>query len=457
MSVETLDRLAAIVDKLTPLGAAGPGEPVRAADWNSVVAAVQDLAKVAIARERTAEELLAAKFAKAEHGHEGAANLAWFDAETRSLIEGDRSQRADLAAELKRTQRDLQQVLTSVDGLRQELDAVKRQIDEVDDRDRDRLRSVDKLAGRVEGLSDNTTSIADLRSSLGTIDTRVGEALAFRDELVDPQGQPVDIAVLRTDVTDLLGLRENLKAADGSLVEYRDFERRLIAVEESGPGGGPQPELDLDALRESLLADADEHFAERFTGIDTDLAGVHDDLADLGPRVLATEDKLTTQSAQITVLQTTTASVPVLTTRVNTLETRVAGHDTDIATMGPLRDRVTAAEAAIGELSGLGPRVEATEAGLADAVGRIDVLDGLQNRVATIETEKLVQVDDQLLGLQAAVIDVQTETGKLGDRVTLLESRAAELGSDFDRVETLSAANRQALDLMARDLQSLVG
>ena len=465
MSTETLDRLAAIIDGLSPIGGAGPGEPVRADQWNTLVGGVQELAKIAVARERSAEEVLAANFAKVDHGHESTVDLTWFDPDTRSMIEGGRAQRADLAAELERVQRDLAEARAAIQVMRDEVAAMKDQVDGVDDRDRDRATSLDRLSVRVESFTDNATSIADLRSTLGGIDGRVGESLAFRNELVDETGAPIDMAVLRRDVTELRQIRENLTAADGRLVEYRDFERRVAAVEdelERITPGGEGPGFDLEGFRAEILDATNAMLDPRLSGIESGIGNLETTLEVLDPRVAEATDGVTknsetlaTHGAQIGALQATTATLPSLTTRVGTVENRLATHDARFASLEQLPDRMTKAEQQLEALPSIDRRLAENERGLAATRESLKKMDELEVRIAAIEGRDLGEFDIRFDVLEASLAETNGSLSENGERLVVLESRSDDQVRRFAEIETLGKANREMLTLLAREVDDI--
>jgi predicted nucleic acid-binding Zn-ribbon protein len=461
VSTETIDRLASIIDGLAPLGDAGPGQPVLAAEWNALVGAVQELARIAVAREQSAEEVLAANFARLGHGHDGAVNLTWFDPETRSLVEGARSQRADLAAELARTQRTQAELRTALDEVRADLASVKDQLDDIGDRDRHRSRSVDKLSARVEDFVGNATSIADLRTTLGAMDSRVGEALAFRDELVDDAGDRVDLAALRGDVSELLKIRENLTAADGRVVEYRDFERRLVAIEDTvGEDGGERPGgnlpgFDLDSFRAEVLDAATARLDPRLLAVEAGVTNAGSRLDGIDPRVTSAQEALAGHTAQIGALQTATAGLPDLSTRVATAETRLSAHDTQLTVVAPLSDRVSTAESALASLPSLEARLATNEAELASTRESVTRIDQMDSRLSAIEALDLPPILDRVGVLEAGLSETRSVATENGERVTVLESRADDSDRRFLDVETLGNANREVIDLLSRDVQDI--
>jgi hypothetical protein len=311
----------------------------------------------------------------------------------------------------------------------------------------------------VESFNDNAVSIADLRSTLGGIDDRVGQALAFRDEITDDAGQPIDMAALRSDVAELVKIRENLTAADGRLVEYRDFERRLAAVEDEVGDAGGTPQggggVDLDGFRAEILEATAELVEPRLAEVESGIGDIRATMDGVDARVTAAQDAVAGHTAQLGALQATIAGLPDVTTRVGTLESRVAAHDVRFEVLDPLPDRVAKAESMLESLPVIEERLSATESDLARAQGAIARIEDLDARVSAIEQLDPGGFGGRLDAIGAGLAATRADVAGNGDRLLVLESRADDQDVRLGEMETLTNATRETMTLLARDVDAI--
>lgn len=446
---ETLDQIARIVDTLEPLADATPGEPVRAEDWNAVVASVVDLARVALTRERTIDESLAAGYAPAGHQHLGAVALGWLDPVARDLVEGGRSQRADLAAELDRTRRDLVTVQTENRALTERVAALERRLSTLDDRDFDRSQRLDRLGGAVDTIGETETSLADLRRTFAAVDERVGEALALRDELVDVTGQRLDLAALRSDVDALNEIGERLRTADGSVVEIRAFEQRLAQVEarvDSGPGGGG-PVFDLDAFRDQVLFEADARTLGRLEPVRDEIAALDSRVDVVAADVDRAQVQISDQAAALAAVRTQTNGIPALTNQVATLQSRVNDQQVRIDGLEQLPRRLDQVESRLERVEPLSGRVAVLESNVATMRTAVERIPQLEQRLVAIEGVRgdVNDLRTRLDATSAVAQDALSLAQNQGTRLTAVEAGVADQTARLVQVETLSRSHAETL------------
>lgn len=479
MATTTLDRIAQIVDTLAPLGATSPGAPLRSADWNTLVEAVLELARVARSREQSVESVLEARFAPREHTHEGLADMSWFDAATRARLEGRVDNESEWRRELRELRGDFEGLKRTLDDTRAELAELRRGLDKLEDSDFTRAASFKRIETQFGSLTDLERDMTGLNTRFQLVGDRVAQALELRDRLVDDAGAPIDLVGLRSRVESLDTLRDNLKTASGALGTYREVEKRLERLEVDRVG---RAEIDV-AVRNRLadgtaLADA---FASS-TLLATTLGRVDEKLAPLSTKIdsLASEsastrvkfdaseallgalrERVATAEAQVTRVPSLVSAVDGLNVRVAAVDSRTQNHALEIAKLTPLRARLdlidsrlsifeplpgrvsaltTAFEASTAELTKLGPlaaRVDAVEsfdARISGAQARLDALDTLA-----------AKHDDSLTKVRSDVSLLSAESGARDSRLLRLESdvsrhdsRLVDFSTRIDRVDRVT-------------------
>ncbi len=456
MSEESIARITSIVDALAPIGDATAGEPVRAAEWNVVVGAVVDLARIGLDRERTLSEALAAAYAPRAHEHIGVADLRWFDPDTRTLVETGGSGRPDLEADLKETRRRIDGLGERLQELAEQVDKLARRVDQVLDRDDERREGVDELATRIEGIAEQDRRIAELRTTFAGVDERVGEALALREELAAAG----NLAELRERVTALSRLERNLTGADGTLVPIRDIERRIVALETS-PGGG---DFNPDALRASILAAAGEEIDERTSGLGERLGALGETLdtvrADVeghGEAIDEATGQLATQGAQLRAVQGLAGTVQELQSQTNVLTNRTAQHQTALRRLDPMAERIGSLEAGLEEVQPLFERVAVVESNINAINVAVGPIPGIQAELAG-----LAGLASEVTGLTSRVnralsvgTQVQSSIDSHEARLAAVEGQTDDATRLIGILQTQTQATRETVALLSSDVQRI--
>ncbi len=456
MSEAALERITTIVDTLEPIGGASAGEPVRAAEWNSLVGAVVELARISLDRERTLAEALAASYSPRGHEHIGVADLRWFDPDTRTLVETGGSGRPDLEADLKETRRLIAGLGERMEELSDELEKLARRVDQVLDRDDERREGVDELATRIEGLAEQDQRIAELRTTFAGIDQRVGEALSLRDELAAAG----NLAELRERVTALARLERSLTGADGTIVPIRDIERRIVALETS-PGG---TDFDLAALRASILEETGTQIDERTAGLGErlgvlgeTLSGVAAEVEGHGESIATATSQLATQSAQLRAVQGMAQTVQGLQEQANVLANRTALHQTALGRLDPMAERIGTVETGLAEVQPLFERVQTVESNIAAINVAVGPIPGLQSQLAELAglSDTVTTLNRRLNGALSLANQVQSSVTAHESRLAAVEGQADDATRTINTLQAQSQANRETLSLLTLDVQRI--
>jgi hypothetical protein len=235
-----LETLAALVERLAPLGQKTRGMRIEADEWNALVDVLQSALDVERTQVQTTEGTLAQTYALREHEHLGQVSVSWLDADLQSRLgaqTGSVPTRVTLA--------ELEQKITSLGGEVARLTALvgdqQRQLDRAAVSDLDKGRKLNQFDDRFAGVENLRSLVSVLSTDVGAVRTNVDTVLELRKSLTDAQGQPINVAQLQNDLKDVQGLRENLLGADGKLVRLRDVDLKLSELSDAvgaGSAGG---------------------------------------------------------------------------------------------------------------------------------------------------------------------------------------------------------------------------
>jgi hypothetical protein len=465
MASETLDLLDAIVKGAEAASGKGAGQPLRAAEWNTLADAIARLARLAAAREKNEADTLAKTYARVDHEHLGQVGLTWLDPPTRALVEG-RDGAADVVARLNDLARDTKALRTDITALTGQVDRLRDGLRDATDAQLVRDRATEGLGKRLDGVIDLDRRVTTITDGLSKMGTDVRAALDFRNTLVDPSGAPLDLRALSGRVSDLETSRDRLRLADGEVVRIRDFESRVANLE-----GRIVDNAILDTRigqRLGVLVDepdnplASRAAAAAAAALDPRIAAVEAGVQTSRGDIETLQAQRTTDTAQIAGLGTRldqqtarTDTLAASVTRLGALSARVANLETGLSDAGT---RITGLEALGGKVTTLQSRLDGlwglpddTKALRRDLDAQGVRLDGVARSAATIE-----KLDSRLSAVEAAtggigafgnrLTVVEASLSALDGRVTVADAQINALSTVPNRVATLE---RNSADLVA--------
>lgn len=435
-----LDRIGALADRLGPLANKTRGMRIEAGEWNTLVDVVLGVLQVERAQSETALVTLQERFAPREHEHLGDVTEAWLDAGLQSRMGGSTgpvSARTAIA-ELEARVASLGAEVARLTGL---VADQQKQLDRSAVTELDRSRVLKQFDDRFSGVENLRTQMATLSADVGGVKTNVTTLLDLRRSLSDAQGNPIDVVRVRQDLTEVQGLRENLKGVDGTLLRLRDVELKVREISDAVGTGGPGG---LDGRLNGAVANAenrlDARFVERTNALKENLTA----------ETKGSETRLRAELG--TLVDSTRTALDQSVTQA------VAAAEATIGTTLNTRLTQTAATLRTETLSAAGGLIDQRLAGLPDQVRSITT--GL---VTTLRTE----VRDELRTTLRADIDgrVATLAGQMNDRLAtadarvrsvedglpaLVQSRVTALGN------TLAAQQSQSLEARLAAVQTSV-
>jgi hypothetical protein len=474
---ELQQRIGALLDQLSGLGAKRTGMPVDADDWNALVDTVRGVLEIAAAQDAAADATAEQRYAQADHAHLAEVTNEWLDAQLRAAVAtGAAPSSIGSAVTTTRTDAQLLRLLDETGRLRLVLEDQQARLDRAVVGDLDRTKEVADLRVKVGAVNDLRGVVNGLEDRLRTTNADLATLNRLRDSLTDAAGVPIDIGALKTSVNELSRLRENLTDAQGNLVRMRDVLAKLDERRVNEPG----PDLDgrFDDLRSSLndrltnemasaegrlRASADERAAQLRSDVTAQLdsslsANRLEVQRSTDARIAAAEQRL--NASVTTQVRDATANLrPDLTTLVRTtVRDELSGVDNRISAA------VDAARVAVGNSL----RAELTDAATAAADARTaavidairDRVDGLAGRVGGLDDAVAASVTaslDARLNALLDEVDARTATRLDAARQALAQTVADQVNRAVDdRVGDLDGRIRSAVDVSLADVDARI-
>ncbi|WOD39726.1 hypothetical protein [Nodosilinea sp. E11] len=220
-TVAELERLQALISRLTPLAQRQRGELIQAQDWNALVGVVIEVARAVLAE--------AAPDAVPPHEHPDQVKLAWLDPRLRTLLEKGPLSDPGSTAKLSELERRINRVPTQVTDLKDDLQTFRNQINSLVSRDLQRESDLTVVRRQFEGLPNTRDDILTLREDLSGMRTNVQRVLELSDSLT-VNGQPVDFETVTNRINSLESFRERLRTPTGDFLDATRLEQRLTEL-----------------------------------------------------------------------------------------------------------------------------------------------------------------------------------------------------------------------------------
>lgn len=436
-----IERLQALVERLGPLAGKTRGELIAADDWNTLVSAIVEIGRATVATGQAGVP---------QHEHPDQVGIGWLDPQLRQIVTGGGLKDPALDSALIKLRRDVSLLDTRLGRVGDDLAATRTRVDVVATNDVTRTATLDRLNRKLLGAADDRGDIADLRSTLRTLQTEVGRAVEV-GSLLEVDGEPLDVPGLVQRLGSVEQLRDRLTRPDGSLLDASGLEIRLAelqaalvtqeqlteAIDEVRSGGGNPRDLDqvLDAARQAGRAEA----TSAVDTLGTDLRSVLSArLAEVGDEVDARVRRATAAFVD-EVLTTTRAE---LGEGLDSMAARLRESiGADVAAQLRAADEATR-EALANFDAALGGLVEKTVEGrLANVLGEL--------------TARVAAVDERMSGFEGVVKEMSVRVDRLEERIEV--NRRNEIGErDSLRKELLSEIGRLERDTgtrIGRDVQ----
>ncbi|MEV0644069.1 hypothetical protein AB0I28_02275 [Phytomonospora sp. NPDC050363] len=389
-----LDRLQALLSRLTPVASRQRGEVIRADDWNLVVGSLIELARAVLAE--------AASPTVPAHDHTDQVQLSWLDGRLRGILQTGPLGDPAAITRLSAVERRLSGSGGNLDEVKAEIDALRDRVGQVTTRDLVRESDVTLVRRSMAAIGDTRGDVLSLRETLAAIRTDLTRAIEVGREL-EVDGRRVDIPGLVGTVAELQNLREHLTFPDGRPLDAAELERRLteltntLVTEEELDAAleevrGPIPADVLEGVKGDVLRSTLAQVNPKIDDLRAETSGTIDDrLSDLDGRIGgAVDDRLPQVRDEI------------LSAAQSLVDSAILDEDAAVRTL-------------------LEQRLTATSAGLRTELG--ERVDSVEDTIApTSRTEASKLLDQRLPPIIAAVAGLTGRTGELESDVTGLAS-----------------------------------
>ena len=331
-TVEQLERISRLAARLELLAGKQRGMPIEADDWNALVGTVKGVLQVDREQEEAARGTLADAYASRLHEHLGTVSVAWLAPDLQARV-GDGSG-VSLLASLTEIRRRLDAALQEVARLTATVEDLQRRLDRGSVGDVDRTNRLRTFEDRLAGIEDIRVTVGGMTGIVDALKPRIDDVLALQGQLTDPEGNPVDLPAIQSEIRELQTLRESLTGVAGEPLRLQDFETEIADLRNQlrqTTGGGIDERF--AGLAGDLLGRFDARLEEQDTRLGTRLTRELGEIRDAtGGQVREALD-----SAQVTLDQTLQARLGEVETRIGaTLDAReerlVAGLRSEIAT-----------------------------------------------------------------------------------------------------------------------------
>jgi hypothetical protein len=466
-TVAELERLRALVDRLTPVASVERGELIRAEDWNAVVGAVLEVAGAVLGEERPD--------VPPPHEHPDQVSAGWLAPSLRTVMEGGPLADPAATARLAAVERALAQLQARLDGVGTGVDRIRDRVAEVVTRDVVRQSELLEVRRDAAAAADGREDVLALRETMRSIDASVKAAVAAASTLT-VDGRPADLDALDRRLRAVEELRERLTTSTGDLLDARTIENRLAEVagravtpeDLNDALGGHRATLDdeqLEALREGVRASVLEaagtevrvavdalrtETAERLAGVEADVARA---VADAVPGVVETVRSALRPEVAAEVAVSESATRAAFESALDGLEATIREDvEARVAEAGTAAVEAARAEVTRGLDEAVGPLAGEVQA-LAGRLGTAEAaLAGQGRSIADLFTAVARVPVDLAAGLAALQRSLTAEMDRRGVAAdAALEERLSAFRADVDgrMDEAVGDVRRALLDEVA--------
>ena len=219
-TVGELERLSALVKRLTPLSSRTQGDLITADDWNLVVGALLEVARAVVDAE-TDDSV-------PPHDHPGQVSLGWLDPKTRALVERGGLQDPEGSIRLTGAEQAVAAARTRVEALEASLDGLRGTLGVFETEQLNQRNTLAGLGRAVDNVADPRDELLEFRSTLDSVREQITASSAIVRGFADAKPDDILARLAKADE-----LRERLTTATGALMDASEFDRRLTDLRAS--------------------------------------------------------------------------------------------------------------------------------------------------------------------------------------------------------------------------------
>jgi hypothetical protein len=413
-TVGELERLSALVKRLTPLSARARGDLITADDWNLLVGALLEVARAVVDAE--GDESVP------PHEHPGQVSLGWLDPKVRALVERGSLQDPQGSIRLTGAERALAAAGSRIDVLEASLDGLRGTLGTFETEQLTQRNAVAGIRRAIDNVADPRDELLEFRSTLDSVRGEIAASSAVVRGFADVKPEDILARLAKADE-----LRASLTTATGALMDASEFDRRLAE------------------LRTTLVTEDELTAAIKKVRTPSDL------LDKLRP-VITEESRLAATAAADAAIGPATDSLRgefrdelaaargQLTDEGTRLRTEIAGQATTLHE--ELERRATELAAT------LGAQAETLRTEFGEVRDRIIAgIDGaVEQRVTAALDARLVDVSDRIGGLLSRLDTVETSVRDLD----------TQIGARFDEFDGRLTTRLDGIDATIRDRDSVI-
>ena len=298
-TLEVLDALQAIVEKLRRLGDVERGDPLRSSDWNTLVDCIRRIASTLLDRETGGSV--------PDHHHQDQVSVEWLDANLKRLVEKGPLHEPEAMARLGKLERELARLEEKLGESQGNLATLRNNFYKAGADKIDQAARLKDMELRIHNVPNSRQDVLSLNERIAKLGTKLDRAIAFEERL-NLNGEPINFANLQEELNTLKNLREGFTNADGELWTAQTIQRELATLQgklvtqadlelafQRLETGGPTLDPLLEGLLETRVGTlVEEKLAENPIGTDPTL----------NPRVTAVESQLVSQKTTLDNLKT---------------------------------------------------------------------------------------------------------------------------------------------------------
>jgi hypothetical protein len=273
-----LERIAALNDLLTGLAGRQRGEPIEAAQWNTIVEVLQGILGIDVAQETGLAQSLADSYAPADHEHLGRVSLAWLDADLQDrLVTGGGAGPVSVRGTLTDVSARMGDLSGVVSTLSTQLETIQKRADDSAVDELTRSSKLRTFEARFTGVEDLRALVISVSAEFQDLGPKVQAVLDLRSQLTNDAGEPINVREVAAHVS---GLDTALSAATsgvaGETLRMRDLQLAIQELEDiSGVGAGGLDQR-FATLGAQLQATLDSRLDERLGAQQQDVSALID-------------------------------------------------------------------------------------------------------------------------------------------------------------------------------------
>jgi hypothetical protein len=217
-----IERLTALIGRLTPLTRVQPGAVIRAQDFSEIAGSLIEVARVSLAESDVATGV-------EPHEHPDQVKISWLEPSLRALIERGPLSDPKAAGQLDDLDRRLARLAELLTKMEEDAREARTRVADVSSRDLARQSELTAVRRTVEAIDARRDEVQALRATLDSIRRDVTTAVDVARR-IEVNGQQIDFNALEQRLRSVEELRTRLSMPTGELLDAARLEGRLAEL-----------------------------------------------------------------------------------------------------------------------------------------------------------------------------------------------------------------------------------